>query len=866
MVFAAFMAGSGCIKDKEKDFAEDQVSFSANTGALETRTEYGASGQNNTVQYVDWVDGDRITILMSTGSSDNYTIAREYTGSDSDGISKASLTAQSSGLSWGSGTGDRTFYAMYPAAGTEGSTLTSSAMTAVIPATWKPNDDDLVRLPLGYMYATLTTPRTRTVSLTFNPKFTAFCFTLKNPTGSPVTLSSLSLSSASKAMSGTFTVNPSTGAIKSLPTPGDNKSVTVDFTLLTDGGLVIPAGSQASPGTKTFTIVTVPDTFNDLTVTCTKSGGASRTLGLKKAGTYLSFDALKKHNISITLPSFADFEYGLSVIDPTDLTYNGNSSTNGTVTSYKSNDGGTTQTSVPWFVEGYYATEADAEAGTNKLASYSTSGLLSAAIANVTSPTSVTTSVPISYNPAVGKTLGDYIDDNIKNSTFGAKSSPSRYINLANAWNLVSDTESDAIIQSANCYIVNGPGYYRIPLIMGNGVNSSSSEFVNYKGSTISSDAYLKNQGGTPTTVKVIWEDVEGLIDGATSSNEWVVPSAINGDWLQFHIDKEHIKQGNAVIAVYDDSSTPLVMWSYHIWVTDYVPANYAYVMEKSSGDISLTNTNPTPKSYKASPYNLGWVVTGSASEDYYLSASVYVRVQQGTPGNEVGQHCVMSVSRPAHGTPSSSDLKTGRCAYYQFGRKDPLQGDYTTYGVFSGISQATASGVQISSSLTAYTTVGQVVGGIRSPGKVVSNFLGSTTSNNAYPGNSNNFVHRLWDASHSYSNPLPIDEDVTKTMYDPCPVGYNVPSYHSFHGVSLSTFPACGYRNGQSMENTTYYWYATANSSAYSVSYKLNDNTSYNYSSRASAMPIRPVQDPTFDPTNDGTLSGSGPSINWQN
>lgn len=830
MVFAAFMAGSGCIKDKEKDFAEDQVSFSANTGALETRTDYGEDGSvgGTSVTYVNWVAGDKIMILSSTGSNDTYTVSEDHDGSDSQGISKGNVNPDNSGIAWG--TGEQTFYAMYPA-NVSGSSLTSSAMTCVVPVTWTPaSETELGQLPYGYMFAKETTSRTTSVSLTFNAKFTSFTFTLKNPTASPVTLSSLSLSSASKAMSGTFNVNPSTGAIASLPTPGANKSVTVDFTLLTGDGLVIPAASQATPGTKTFTIVTVPDTFNDLTVTCTNSGGASRTLGLKKAGTYLSFDALKKHNISITLPSFADFEYGLSVIDPTDLTYNGNSSTNGTVTSYKSNDGGTTQTSVPWFVEGYYATEADAEAGTNKLASYSTSGLLSAAIANVTSPTSVTTSVPISYNPAVGKTLGDYIDDNIKNSTFGAKSSPSRYINLANAWNLVSDTESDAIIQSANCYIVNGPGYYRIPLIMGNG--QYTSDFVNYKGNSISTDAYLKNQGGTPTKAKVIWEDVDGLINGASSGNDWEIPSAINGDWLCFYIDKDHIKQGNAVIAVYDNAE--VVMWSYHIWVTDYVPSNYAASLGVSSGDISYTNSQS--KTYTIPRYDLGMVINGNVSRtDFYGGSVLYARLQQGTVSSPVGQYAVMRIHRPEYtGTITDLDRKYGHCTYYQWGRNDPLQGNYSTFGKNSGIKGGSSTTPNSVSNVLKY--------GINNP-----------NSYNSYAGKYD--LNTVWDLYYTPKTGTTTssrvkDKSISKTIYDPSPVGYHVPPYAGLSGITVIDF---GHRNSGSNTgmhtSSTYRWSSLRAYDEYAFSALETGNNSL---IRTSGLPIRPVQDPTFDPTNN--------------
>ena len=78
----------------------------------------------------------------------------------------------------------------------------------------------------------------------------------------------------------------------------------VVFTSLTGGGLTVPAGTQANPGTKTFTLVAVPDTFSDLTVACTSSG-TTTTIKLKHNSQFYSFAAGKKHNIAIELPDFS---------------------------------------------------------------------------------------------------------------------------------------------------------------------------------------------------------------------------------------------------------------------------------------------------------------------------------------------------------------------------------------------------------------------------------------------------------------------------------------------------------------------------------------------------------------------------------
>ena len=46
-------------------------------------------------------------------------------------------------------------------------------------------------------------------------------------------------------------------------------------------------------------------------------------------------------------------------------------------------------------------------------------------------------------------------------------------------------------------------------------------------------------------------------------------PRTVN---TRFDVDHSTIRQGNAVVAVLDASG--MIMWSWHIWVTDYVPGD----------------------------------------------------------------------------------------------------------------------------------------------------------------------------------------------------------------------------------------------------------------------------------------------------
>lgn len=837
---AACLVVAGCVKDKEKDFADDQVVFSATTGALETRTEYGETGtvDETKVQYVDWVTGDEITILMSTGSTDDYTVTNIHDGSDSNGISKASLSAQGSGLSWGTGTDYRTFYAMYPKSGTNGSSLAmvsgSPAMSCVIPATWTPTDATLERLPYGYMFARLETPRTTSVSLTFDSKFTAFCFTLKNPTASDVTLSSFTLSSASKAMNGTYTVNTSNGNVGILPTAGDNKSVTVNFSSLTGEGLVIPRGTTEAPGTRTFTIVTVPDTFDDLTVSCV-SDGVTKTRVLKQGSTYYSFAAGKKHNISITLPDFTAYTYEFSVIDPTDLvaSQSGSSST-GNVTSYKTNNGGITKTALPWSVEGYYSTYESALAGGTGTGYLGTTkpSWLNTEIASASTPVPSQT-LYISYANSLelqNTGLRAVIDSKIANTpTVGTEAAP---INLADAAHGIGTT----ITESANCYIINGPGWYKIPLVMGNSVKndlknenkytyegattvSASSggafarDFYNYQNTKIKDSSPFLS---LPNTASIIWQDVSGLVGSPaimTGDGSMCTVSSKTVYWLKFQVNA--VGQGNAIISVKDGDGK--VMWSYHIWVTDY-----------TSSDDATDNMNSL----------LGWVTT-EGSRSRIQGSSVFVRLKQNElDGITQTNHTPIVLSLVIlDGDWGEGSVSNGYAPYYQWGRKDPIMpnidvvydgsGTPISFSTWSNTSHSTDSGA-------AYYYYS-----ILQPGAFIQNtfYNNSTTVKNWVGGAVANCNY--WCAKRYNDSAMTV---VEKTIFDPCPANYSLPYPDFISSVDLSFLPLCssfGYRihkttNASSptpgsitSPSTVYLW--TAYSWASSAFYNMGKGYDYN-------------------------------------
>ena len=144
-------------------------------------------------------------------------------------------------------------------------------------------------------------------------------------------------------------------------------------------------------------------------------------------------------------------------------------------------------------------------------------------------------------------------------------------------YNLANQTDGGATNENtANCYVVSAPGQYSFSLVYGNAIkngvantsayvtaNSGSnilSTFINHIGNGITDPYIAKNAGCIPARAELVWQDALDLVTDIKYNNTG------NGN-ISFKVDKDNIRQGNAVIAIKDASGT--VLWSWHIWVTD---------------------------------------------------------------------------------------------------------------------------------------------------------------------------------------------------------------------------------------------------------------------------------------------------------
>ena len=109
--------------------------------------------------------------------------------------------------------------------------------------------------------------------------------------------------------------------------------------------------------------------------------------------------------------------------------------------------------------------------------------------------------------------------------------------------------------RTANCYIVPAAGPYKFKMTKG-----SSSEPV-----------------GNVAAVRILWESFGTAV--APRPFELISATGMAGDYALFEVPQAY-KEGNAVIAAYDDQEN--ILWSWHIWLTDdQITADTYYVYKQ---------------------------------------------------------------------------------------------------------------------------------------------------------------------------------------------------------------------------------------------------------------------------------------------
>ena len=542
------------------------------------------------------------------------------------------------------------------------------------------------------------------------------------------------------------------------------------------------------------------------------------------------------------------WQYELTATPPAPAAYNANATGNYKIESYREDPVSHTKQAVPWEVVGYDTNGDGIFSMTETLPSWFTGLTTTSGDGSITTTgeTGVANLVPeaasIDKLAAMNAAL-----------KLNAKGDASDYYDLS-----THDIKGNTTLRNtANCYIISHPGYYKIPLVYGNAIkNGGKNESAYQTGNTgpfilthfkdhdnkdITDPWIEKTNSGANNGVndaKVVWADEPGLVKFGTTK---IVHDAGNNAFVQFEVPTDKIKNGNAVIAVMKNGT---VVWSWHLWFIH---------------DDALNTTacrNYQNKRYDFSEESLGMKYTAWIGTSYTSPRSIKVKVRQtkGQISPATRTEAVLTI------TQNPGNVRQGSTTFYQFGRKDAMP----SIDAVSGGSFNKNGGDNMS-----------IQNGIRHP----ENFYNSGPSwyNNPPTGYS---YYNLWSMDNTTTGFN--DNAVVKTIYDPCPAGFHMPPSNAFTGFTTEGrnngpmnvsggwyngwnfnnkisspdatvyFPASGLRSGYSGSSNSvgsngYYWSAVPGStnSACAQTFSQSNVESQNYYDRWYGFPVRPVAEP---------------------
>ncbi len=329
---------------------------------------------------------------------------------------------------------------------------------------------------------------------------------------------------------------------------------------------------------------------------------------------------------------------------------------------------------------------------------------------------------------------------------------------------------------TANCYLVHAPGTYKIPLVYGNAIkNGDDTQTTAFKTTQTSNtlqqlrnhtDAaittpWIKTQiGSCPDGAKLVWEDVQGMISSVG------IDTSDNG-YLTFTVDADKIAEGNAVIAA---TLGGTVVWSWHIWVTTETLNNTTVV---STGSHN----------YTVAPVNVGQVNTVVGSGTIYAGSMCRVRVTAN------GVTLEFEVTQPDY--TEMTTVMPYPSPYYQWGRKDAMYPPTGAYNSAGTLINTYTSGTTLITATSA------------TPGATIKNpdYWYYNSSNYGPYGTNSTYAgkYNYWDMNQTSTGN--ISTKTIKTVYDPCPPGFCVPTSNLWYFISGNSG---GSRSDASWDNTT--------------------------------------------------------------
>ena len=459
--------------------------------------------------------------------------------------------------------------------------------------------------------------------------------------------------------------------------------------------------------------------------------------------------------------------YELTATPPTPAEYNATATGNYKIESYREDPVSYTKQAVPWEVVGYDTNGDGIFSKTEPLPSWFTGLTTTSGNGSITTTgeTGVANLVPEAASTNKLAAMNAALKQNPQGDA-------SDYYDLS-----THDIKGNTTLRNtANCYVISHPGFYKIPLVYGNaikngGKNESAYQtsntgvlilphFRDHNNQDITDPWITQSNGGAnvPNGAKLVWADESGLV-----TNLAVTGSGTNA-FVQFEVPAANIKNGNAVIAVTKGGT---VVWSWHLWFIH---------------DDALNTTacwNYQNKRYDFTEESLGMKYTAWSGTSYSAPRSIKVKVRQtkGQISPATRTEAVLTI------TQYPGNVRQGSTTFYQFGRKDALPG---------------ANGIAQGSYSFDNTHGGHSIGfAIQHP----ENMLERSYIAPYYNDWCNAIYYNLWSMDDTNDTEIYNDNAVVKTIYDPCPAGFKMPASNAFTGFTING------QNGGPM-NTNGAWY----------------------------------------------------------
>ena len=702
----------------------------------------------------------------------------------------------------------------------------------------------------AYMVAKVTANNGENVTLPFTPAMTAFEFKvgLAGTTGT-ATVKKFEMTSSAKALTGDWTWDGATETF-TCPSrvPGTNDKITVNFSPAATSTASAPlrftifARPQDLSGV-TITFTLSDDTARSLTLPNTFLGTKKyriTTPGLPADDDWI-YAVDEINDIAFT---------GHDPVDPIGYNvksyrYRASDISNKVAVPWKTQyslDGGTTWTDVPstGVISGSdYSVNSAAITGDGVgTSNYSDGEDRSAKLSNSTTPTGDEEHTPATI-----------IADLASRTAKGSASSPydlSMYDIMGNSH--AQTTANSYVVTAPGTYkfpvvygnaITNGDTDYTEafwPASRGGSGEGSASQissvyfnhestntfryiarFIRADGQFMTVANIVDDMNPTNPNAAIVWQNRMELTPGETPG-PIVQESSVSYDngYITFTVLPEDIRPGNIVIALRGGTDllpANTILWSWQIWVT--------------ADDL----TPVTVPGGALMPYNLGYIDSTPAGVQTYPNRLIQFRIVQ--VENDV-EHETEDFTIEQIGDGRSWDASIGFNVYYQWGRKDPMipakdYGATTRTLPLAAQQQVPASdpktrevypdaditvgtgytinvqGIALAGGATAHVSYPNgnydYVSGITHPynayingkstgwigGYINGNIDGNTTNNDALDRQLSAIPVNLWN-NGMYTTMDGNVAGIWKTVYDPCPPGFCVPTLGVFGGLTASS------------------------------------------------------------------------------